>query len=80
MNYINKTVTTEGLGFNLPCLIDQNNQFWNGWSNPYYFENLDFIQSLIEIGQNPILINDTKYFYLGGFICWYEKEDQNNDN
>lgn len=103
---IDKVVTTEGLGFNLPCLVDENYEFWNGWvnpylteqyfkkylnqqlkwqiENPYYFENLDFIQSLVEIGQNPIKKNVhgwdwTKLFYLGGFICWqYVEEEKNN--
>ena len=96
---LEKIVTTDGLGFNLNCYVDNDpaRQYWNGWvnpyltednfkkylnqqfkwqiENPYYFENLDFIQSLIEIGQNPVLVNvggwdKTKLFYLGGFICW----------
>ena len=103
-----KTVTTDGLNFNLPCYVNKDNERWNGWinpyltednfkkylnqqlkwqiENPYYFENLDFIQSLIEIGQNPIEVNihgwdKTKLFYLGGFICWqYVEEGKKNES
>tara|TARA_R100001244_G_scaffold93215_1_gene70167 strand:+ start:574 stop:882 length:309 start_codon:yes stop_codon:yes gene_type:complete len=73
-----------------PCLVDMDNETWNGWINPYFnqTERDRMIAKQIEEYPNETemteefrsipskKINGEDYYYFGGSYCWSYIEDE----
>ena len=90
MNLKKATVEFDDQLIQHPCLVDMDNETWNGWINPYFnqTERDRMIAKQIEEYPNETemteefrsipskKINGEDYYYFGGSYCWSYIEDE----
>ena len=90
MNLKKATVEFDDQLIQHPCLVDMENETWNGFINPYlnqierdrmiakqveqYPDELEFVEELKSITSEKI--NEEDYYYFGGAYCWSYAEDK----
>jgi len=89
MNLKKATVEFDDQLIQHPCLVDMDNETWNGFINPYlnqierdrmiakqveqYPDELEFVEELKSITSEKI--NGEDYYYFGGAYCWSYVEE-----
>ena len=90
MNLKKATVEFDDQLIQHPCLVDMDNETWNGFINPYlnqierdkmiakqveqYPDELEFVEELKSITSEKI--NGEDYYYFGGAYCWSYVEEE----
>ena len=90
MNLKKATVEFDDQLIQHPCLVDMDNETWNGFINPYlnqterdrmiakrveqYPDELEFVEELKSIPSEKI--NGEDYYYFGGAYCWFYVEEE----
>ena len=90
MNLKKATVEFDDQLIQHPCLVDMENETWNGFINPYlnqierdrmiakqaeqYPDELEFVEELKSITSEKI--NEEDYYYFGGAYCWSYVEEE----
>ena len=90
MNLKKATVEFDDQLIQHPCLVDMENETWNGFINPYlnqierdkmiakqveqYPDELEFVEELKSITSEKI--NGEDYYYFGGAYCWSYVEEE----
>jgi hypothetical protein len=80
----------DGVDLTFDCLVDPDNEFWNGWVNPYL--NRKDSERLLKIAREhfpedgfdfvplkesgcDVLIDDELYYFFGCCWCWSYVEE-----